>query len=368
MNGPMDTGKTRGEQQVFFTQGERHEQLNRQVERFWKLESSGIYDDSKAMSVQDEMVTARWERTATYDDGHYTLPIPFRHEDPQLPDSKQMAELRLRSLRKKLERNPELSKKYAEGMEDLLSKGYAIEVPQDEVGRQDGKVWYLPHHPIVNPNKEKPRIVFDCAAQYRGVSLNSRVLQGPDLTNKLVGVLTRFRLHQVALMADVEAMFHQVRVKPDDQDALRFLWWPRGNTNEPPRAYRMTVHLFGGTWSPSCCTYAMHRTVQDYEHQFSESACETVKRNFYVDDCLKSVDSVEEAVALASELKELLARGGFNLTKWTSNYAAVLEEIPLSDRSKKIKERDIDAPLEERALGVYWSMEEDYFGFKTRHE
>ena len=120
------------------------------------------------------------------------------------------------------------------------------EVPQDEVGRQDGKVWYLPHHPVVNPNKEKPRIVFDCAAQHRGVSLNSRVLQGPDLTNKLVGVLTRFRLHQVALMADVEAMFHQVRVKPDDQDALRFLWWPRGNTNEPPRAYRMTVHLFGG--------------------------------------------------------------------------------------------------------------------------
>ena len=366
VNGPMDTGKMRGEQQVFFAQGERYEQLNQQVERFWKLESSGIYDDSKAMSVQDEMVTARWERTATYDDEHYTLPVPLRHEDPQLPDSKQMAELRLRSLRKKLERNPELSEEYTEEMEDLLSKGYTIEVPQNEVGRQDGKVWYLPHHPVVSPNKEKPRIVFDCAVQHRGVSLNSRVLQGPDLTNKLVGVLTRFRLHQVALMADVEAMFHQVRVKTDDQDALRFPWWPRGNTNEPPRAYRMTVHLFGGAWSPSCCTYAMHRTVQDHEHQFSELACETVRRNFYVDDRLESVDSIEEAVALASELKELLARGGFNLTKWTSNYAAVLEEIPPSDRSKKIKERDIDAPLEERALGVYWSMEEDYLGFRTQ--
>ena len=47
--------------------------------------------------------------------------------------------------------------------------------------------WYLPHHPVVNPNKEKPRIVFDCAAQHLGVSLNSRVLQGLDLTHKLVG-------------------------------------------------------------------------------------------------------------------------------------------------------------------------------------
>ena len=96
VNGPMHASEMRGEQQVFFTQGERYEQLNQQVERFWKLESSGIYDDNKAMSVQYELVTARWEKTATYEDGHYTLPIPFRHEDPQLPDSKQMAELRLR--------------------------------------------------------------------------------------------------------------------------------------------------------------------------------------------------------------------------------------------------------------------------------
>ena len=154
VNGLMNASETRGELQAFFTQGERYEQLNQQVERFWKLESSGIYDDNKAMSVQDELVTARWEKTATYEDGHYTLPIPFRHEDPQLPDSKQMTELRLRSLRRKLEKNPELSKRYAEGMEDLLNKGYAVEVPQSEVGHQDGKVWYLPHHPVVNPNKE----------------------------------------------------------------------------------------------------------------------------------------------------------------------------------------------------------------------
>ena len=307
VNGPMSVSETRGEQQAFFTQGERYERLDRQLERFWKLESSGLYDDDRAMSIQDRLVTERWEKAATYEDGHYTLPIPFRHEEPQLPDNKRMAELRLGSLRRKLEKNPGLGEKYAEGMQDLLEKGYAVKVPSGEAERQDGKVWYLPHHPVVNPNKEKPWIVFDCAAQHLGVSLNSKVLQGPDLTNKLVGVLTRFRLHQIALMADVEAMFHQVRVEKDDQDVLRFLWWPQGDRSEAPRTYRMTVHLFGGTWSPSCCTYAMHRTVQDYAHQFSKTACETVRRNFYVDDCLKSVNTVEEAVALTKELKALLA-------------------------------------------------------------
>ncbi|XDV23048.1 hypothetical protein PO909_027771 [Leuciscus waleckii] len=43
-----------------------------------------------------------------------------------------------------------------------------------------------------------------------GTSLNSQPLQGPDLTNLLVGVLTRFRKEPVVLMADIEAMFHQL--------------------------------------------------------------------------------------------------------------------------------------------------------------
>ena len=45
----------------------------------------------------------------------------------------------------------------------------------------------------------------------------------------LVGVLMHFRQESVALMADVKATFHQVRVKPGDCSVLRFLWWPDGD-------------------------------------------------------------------------------------------------------------------------------------------
>ena len=137
-------------------------------------------------------------------------------------------------------------------------------------------------------------------------------LQGPDLTNKLVGVLLRLRLHPVAVMADVEAMFHQVRVVRRDQDVLLFLWWPGGRLEEDPVKYRMTVHLFGGTWSPSCCTYALHRTAEDHAQESSNAAKEAVLRNFNVDDCLKSVATEEEAIRLTKQLKVLVARGGFN--------------------------------------------------------
>ena len=138
--------------------------------------------------------------------------------------------------------------------------------------------------------------MFDCAAEHRGTSFNDRVFQGPDLTNKLIGVLLRFRLHPVAIMADIEATFHQVKVVRQDQDVLRFLWWPGGNLEEDPVKYRMTVHLFGGTWSPSCCMYALHKTAEDHAQESSSAAKDAVLRNFYVgrlpsrlpslDDCL----------------------------------------------------------------------------------
>jgi len=85
--------------------------------------------------------------------------------------------------------------------------------------------------------------------------------------------------------------------------------------------------------------------------------------DFYVDDCLKAVDTPQQAIVLVKELKGLLAKGGFRLTKWTCNSKAVLDEIPLAERSKQAKARTFDSPLEERALGVYWNVEDDCFGY-----
>ena len=134
-------------------------------------------------------------------------------------------------------------------MKDLVTKGYAEIVNEDKLAKFDSTVWYLPHHPVYHPMKPgKLRIVFDCASVHHGMSLNSRVLSGPDLTNKLLGVLLRFRQETVALMADVQAMFHQLRVSPEDRDVLRCLWWPEGDMSRQLSVHRMDVHLFGGTW------------------------------------------------------------------------------------------------------------------------
>ena len=192
-------------------------------------------------------------------------------------------------------------------------------------------------------------------------------MQGPDLTNNLVGVLTRFRQEPVAVMADVEAMFYQVRVREFDRDLLRFLWWPWGNLDEDVVEYRMSVHTFGASSSPSCPNFAMRRHAECSVEEFGKEVVNTVLKNFYVDDCLKSLPSSDHAITHAKDLSNLMNSGGFKLGKWLSNDRKVLKSIPENNRAKEVKNLDLskDALPIERALGVGWCAENDVFKFET---
>ena len=108
------------------------------------------------------------------------------------------------------------------------------------------------------------------------------------MTNNLVGVLMRFRQDRTALMADVEAMLHQVKVAPEDQDALRFIWWS-SDTDKPPDEYVMTVHVFGATDSPYCANYSLKRTAEDNRDKYDPIVIDAVLRHFYVDDMLRAL-------------------------------------------------------------------------------
>ena len=139
------------------------------------------------------------------------------------------------------------------------------------------------------------RVVFDCSTLYQGVSLNQQLLQGPDLTNNLTGVLCRFRKDRIALMCDIRVMFNQVKVDGIHRDYLRFLWWDDENFDSDPVEYRMTLDLFGATSSPGCANFALKTTANHYEGVCGKKAADFIRKDFYVDDGLKSVASVEQA-------------------------------------------------------------------------
>ena len=338
--------------------------LLQQVEKFRETDFGGsISDTTTSMSVEDKKALKVMESTVEMVNGQYQVALPWRH----LSNNRLMAERGLHSLKRRLLKDRDLLDKYKASINDYVKKGYASRVPEAEIKTGGRPIWYLPHHPVIHPHKPgKVRVVFDCAAKYNGTSLNEQLLQGPDLTNSLVGVLTRVRQEPVALVADIEAMFHQVRMNPLDCDALRFLWWPDNDLTRESAEYRMEVHLFGGTSSPSCANFCLKKTAEDNAGDFEPEVVNTVKRNFYVDDCLKSVRSINAATTLSQQLRELLSRGGFQLTKWLSNKKEVIETIPESERASSILDLHLDKdelPVE-RTLGIQWLVETDQFGFK----
>ena len=264
--------------------------------------------------------------------GHYQLRLPWRDLTQTLPDSRFMAECRLASLRRRFLRDPGLKASYTQVIEDYIRQGHAEPAPFAGV---PGRTWYLPHHAVTHPQKPgKVRVVYDCAAKSHGVSLNDHLLQGPDFVNDLVGVLIRFRQEPVAVCGDIKQMFHQVMVSPEDRDALRFLWWPGGDTSKAPQVYRMCVHVFGATSSPSCCTFALRESADSQRGQYDDDVINTVLRNFCVDYCLRSVPTVQDACRLVPELTRLLARRGLCLEKFMLSNAPVLASIPDGARAE----------------------------------
>ena len=87
-----------------------------------------------------------------------------------------------------------------------------------------------------------------------------------------------------------------------------------------------------------------------------------------MDDYLKFVESNEKAISLVDQLRNLLARGGFNLTKWVSNSRAVLKTIPRQLCASGVRDLDLGGEVlpVERALGVRWNVETDEFVFRMQ--
>ncbi|KAL3989127.1 hypothetical protein ACER0C_013445 [Sarotherodon galilaeus] len=298
--------------------------------------------------------------------GHCEMPLPFKKDRPNLPDNKACAVHRLRCLKGRFEEDKQYQKDYTTFMSEIITNGDAEKVPRGEIN--NSPVWYIPHHGVYHPHKPgKIRVVFDCSARFEGMSLNDYLLTGPELTNSLIGVLCRFRKGQVAIMCDIERMFHQFHVKAEDPDYLRFLWWDDGNFQAQPSVYRMRVHLFGAASSPGCANFGLkHVAAQGHGH-YSKTTIQFIERNFYVDDGLTSVATKDEAIKLVKEARQLCSAGKLRIHKFISNNHEVLASIPESESADSVRNRDLvlgESQIE-RALGIKWCIVSDQFHFRV---
>ena len=194
------------------------------VEKFWTTEGIGTeFSDKEPLSMQDRDVLLYLKDNSTMVDGHYEVSMLWKPEI-KLGDNLHMAKQRYNFLNKRFLKDDDLFKKYQKIILDYVKNGFARKLTQEEADVKGPKTWYLPHHPVFNPNKPgKVRPVFDAAAKLNGYSLNDNLITGPDLINTLIGILLRFRKHRIAIIADIEGMYYQVRLTKEDCDCVCFL-------------------------------------------------------------------------------------------------------------------------------------------------
>lgn len=224
-------------------------------------------DNKPAMSFEEETFLKIMQAEFHQDEQkNWIAPLSFRSPRPLLPNNREQALSRLNSLRRTLSRNPVMKEQFSAFMEKLFQNHHAERVPPIY---EDDECWYLPIFGVYYPRKPgQIRVAFYSSTQYQGITLNNVLLSGPDLNNSLLGVLLRFRKDRIAIMADIQQMFYGFLVKENHRNYLRFLWYCDGNLSKEVVDYRIRVHVFENSPSPSVAIYGLWLAAKQGEQEY----------------------------------------------------------------------------------------------------
>lgn len=341
--------------------------LHNDVRRYFSIESMGLSPCKPRQNSEDQRAWELLEKTSTLVDGKWQVGLPWKDQNCVMPNSLPMAMSRLKHVEVKIRKNPEYAERYRERLHHLFENDYAKEI---EDSKYTEKIWYLPHFGVDNPNKNKLRLVFDAAAKTNGLSLNDYLLKGPDLLMSLFGIMLRFREDKVAVTADIKDMFLRVKIRPEDQDALRFIF--RGNLTEtykpnmlkePLKTYVMTSLIFGANCSPFIAQYIKNKNAQRFESTMP-AAAEAIRTQHYMDDYIDSLPNEKTTVELIREIMYIHSHGDFELRNWNSNNKTVLDSVPKEALgSTAVRFKMGEQYSGERTLGLIWHTDDDTLRF-----
>ncbi|XP_065356291.1 uncharacterized protein LOC135950688 [Calliphora vicina] len=313
-------------------------------------------DDLRARKILNE--------TTVKIDGRFQTRLLWRADDVVLPDSYSMALNRLVGIERKMKRSPEFGAAYKSIIKDYLSKRYVCKLSPIEAADLCPRTWYLPHFGVINPNKPgKIRLVFDVAATVEGVSVNSKLLKGPQQYKPLPSVLFNFRVGAVAVCGDIKEMFHQVIVAPEDRCSQRFLW--REDTREPPISYEMLVMTFGAACSPYVAHYMKETNALSYRDKYPR-AVKSIVDHHYVDDFVDSFPTPARAIEIAKQVRDIHKAAGFELRNFSSNSSKVIVALKGTVKSPVNFSSDVNQLQSEKILGMYWQPKDDTFRFNLK--
>ena len=334
-------------------------ELTKQMEKFWLLDdiTAPAHSEISENSECENHYLLNTSRDVT---GRYVVRLPFRsmgqNHEQNLGNSRSIALRRFYALRKKLNANATLKGEYEDVLKDWINLGHMTLITHESEGG-----YYMPHHAVIKTTSTttKTRVVFDASAKSdTGLSLNDILMTGPTIQDKLFEHLIRFRIHKYVLTADIEKMYRQILIHPDDRKFQRIFWYHENQI----RVYEVNTVTFGVSSAPFLAIRTIKQLADD-EGTTLEIGSKTLKNDLYVDDLLTGANSVEELLQIRNESIEILSRGGFPIRQWGSNCAEVLHD--LNQKAVNVKFLTDKNPIV-KTLGILWNAREDTFLYSVK--
>ncbi|XP_055542986.1 uncharacterized protein LOC129728564 [Wyeomyia smithii] len=335
--------------------------IDRTLRLFWEDQE---LHDTKPLVEEEKRVIKHFDSTFTRTkDGRFIVRLPLDDSEHKLGESLTAAVKRLRAMERRFQNYEGFKERYATFMQEYVDLGHMQLIPDSEVAVDCTKSCYLPHHGVVKEDSltTKLRVVFDgsCVTS-SGASLNDLLLNAPNINADLFDVLLRFRSFPVVFTADIEKMYRQVLVHPDDTNYQRIVW--RDSSDKPIQHFRLLTVTYGLKNSGFLAMAALKKAAEVFEKKYPEAA-ERIREHTYVDDLTSGADTDEEAIELIKQINEILHHAGFILRKWSSNSTTVSSSLSdVNVNAKPIKFPDERNSV--KALGTHWLPEADVFTFK----
>ncbi|XP_076301937.1 uncharacterized protein LOC143220085 [Lasioglossum baleicum] len=318
------------------------QELMASLSRFWEQEEieatiPGTEDDIRA----EEHFSTTYAR---HPDGRFIVRLPFK-ATPELGDSRHTAVKTMDGLSSRFRRSEEFT---------YEALGHMSSTPPSSGSNS----YYLPHHGVLRESSKttKLRVVFNGSMpSANGKSLNDFLLRGPNLLPNLADVLLRWRWYRFVFSADIEKMYWQILVHPEDRRWQRIVWRP--GQKEGILDYELNTVTYGLACAPYLAIRCLRQLAQLEELRYPRGS-QTVLRDIYMDDVLTGADSLPEARLKQLEVRELLMAGGFPLRKWASNSRELLKGLSIDERKGIV---EWDSPTLHSVLGIQWLPSSDCF-------
>ncbi|UYV84618.1 hypothetical protein LAZ67_X002845, partial [Cordylochernes scorpioides] len=229
----------------------------------WSLENIGVMDDGQAESKKetDQAIMDKFRtETMRLESGRYEVHLPWIEPAQKLKENKSHAEKRLRKMTEDLKKRG-FYQHYNKIFEEWDENGIIERIQSDQ---DDTLEYFLPHRAVVKSGSSTTpvRPVFDAS------------------------------------------------LAKEDRQFLRFLWWEDGK-QENLRIYQHKKVVFGVTSSPFLLAATLKLHLEQYEREVIP-----LLKCMYMDNCVNSVTSLEEAQVFQQQSIDLLSPAGFNLREW----------------------------------------------------